>query len=187
MNNPRLAGRYAKSLLDLAVERNQLSTIYDDMKSLQSICKSNKDFVAMLDSPVIKADTKEKIISAVLADKVSELTALFLKLLVKKAREYSLPEIIKAFLEQYNSLKNIHTVKLTTAVAISDDLQNAIVEKITANTSFKNVELETAVKDELIGGFTLEVNGTFIDASILRDLNDVKKQFKNNEYIHALK
>ena len=187
MNNPRLAGRYAKSLLDLAIEQNQLNVIYEDMKSLHAICKSNKDFVAMLESPVIKADTKEKIIHAVLAGKVSELTNAFLNLLIKKAREYSLPEIVKAFLEQYNALNDIHSIKLTTAVAISSELQNAIVNKITANSPMKKVELETLVKEELIGGFTLEVGGTLIDASILRDLNDVKKQFKNNEYIHALK
>jgi F-type H+-transporting ATPase subunit delta len=39
----------------------------------------------------------------------------------------------------------------------------------------------------LIGGFTLEMGGNLIDASILRDLNDVKKQFQSNEYIHSLK
>jgi F-type H+-transporting ATPase subunit delta len=63
----------------------------------------------------------------------------------------------------------------------------SIISKITATTSIKKIALETAVKDELIGGFTLEVEGTLIDASILRDLNDVKKQFKNNEYVHAIR
>ncbi len=29
--NPRLAARYAKSILDLAVERGQLETVYKDM------------------------------------------------------------------------------------------------------------------------------------------------------------
>jgi F-type H+-transporting ATPase subunit delta len=43
------------------------------------------------------------------------------------------------------------------------------------------------VENDLIGGFTLQMGDTFIDASILRDLNDVKKQFKSNEYVHALK
>ena len=39
MNNPRLAIRYAKSLIDLAKEKDQLSEVYEDMKFLQSICK----------------------------------------------------------------------------------------------------------------------------------------------------
>ncbi len=35
--NPRLAGRYAKSLLDLSIERDQLATVYKDMLFLQAI------------------------------------------------------------------------------------------------------------------------------------------------------
>ena len=61
MTNPRLATRYAKSLVDLAVEQNQLDIVYNDMKLITSICKSNPDFVAVLRSPVIKPSTKEKI------------------------------------------------------------------------------------------------------------------------------
>jgi F-type H+-transporting ATPase subunit delta len=187
MTNPRLAGRYAKSLLDLAIEQNQVEAVYNDIKLLQSICKTNADFVAMLKSPVIKSHKKEKIIEAVVAGKLSTLTTAFLTLLVNKAREYSLPEIVKAFLEQYNTLNNIYQVKLTTAVPISDSLQTAILDKIKASTSMKKIELEAVVKNELIGGFTLEMGGNLIDASILRDLNDVKKQFQSNEYIHSLK
>ena len=51
MTNPRLAGRYAKSLIDLSIEKNQLEIIYNDIKFLQSLCKQNPDFVNMLKSP----------------------------------------------------------------------------------------------------------------------------------------
>ncbi|MBL7734507.1 MAG: F0F1 ATP synthase subunit delta, partial [Chitinophagaceae bacterium] len=59
MLNPRLAGRYAKSLIDLAVEKNQLEEAYKDMVFLQALCKSNPDFVALLKSPIISADKKQ--------------------------------------------------------------------------------------------------------------------------------
>ena len=187
MNNPRLAGRYAKSLLGLAVEQNQLDAVHADMRTIRAICKSNPDFVAMLKSPVINADKKEKLLEAITTGKVSAITTLFLKLLVSKARENSLPEIAKAFIDQYNERNNIHQVKVTTAVPMSDQLRDAIVEKIKTNTSIQKIELETAVDDDLIGGFTLELGDTLVDASILRDLNDVKKQFKSNEYIHSIR
>lgn len=187
MSNPRLAGRYAKSLLDFAVEQNQLEKVYQDIKLLQGLCRTNPDFVNMLMSPVIKSDKKEKIVEAVITGKVSDMTVAFFKLLINKAREYSLPEIISAFLEQYNELNNIHTIKLSTAVPVSDTLKEAIVNKIKSETPYQKIELETLVKDELIGGFTLEMGGTLVDASIVRDLNDVKKQFLNNEYIHNIR
>ncbi len=186
MTNPRLASRYAKSLLDLAIEQNLLDTVYADMKFLQQLHKQNPDFVLLLRSPVIKADKKDKIIDAVLEGKVSKLTSLFIHLLTAKTRESNLPEIVTAFLEQYNILKNIQTVKLTTATPISDELKNSIVAKVKSSTTTA-VEIETSVKEELIGGFKIEVGGRLIDASILHDLNEVKKQFLNNEYIHNIR
>jgi F-type H+-transporting ATPase subunit delta len=186
MTNPRLAARYAKSLLDLAVEQNQLDAVYADINLLKSINKTNPDFVALLRSPIVSSDKKDKIIESVIGSHTSKLTMLFVNLLTSKSRESNLPEIVTAFLEQYNELKNIQTVKLTTAVPIGDDLKNAIVAKVRTEGS-TGVEIETAVNDALIGGFTLEVAGKLIDASILRDLQDVGKQFISNEFIHALR
>lgn len=186
MQNPRLATRYAKSLLDLSVEQNELAEVYADMKLLQQINKLNPDFVALLRSPIITSDKKDKIIDAVVGDKVSKLTMLFVRLLTAKTRESNLPEIVTAFITQYNKLKNIQTVKLTTASAISDDLKNSIIAKLKDSVT-GDIEIETSVQDELIGGFKLEIGGTLIDATILRDLNDVRKQFLNNEYIHNIR
>ncbi len=186
MTNPRLATRYAKSLLDLSIEQNQLEAVYADMQYMKQINKSNTDFVALLRSPIVTSDKKDKILAAVIGDKVCKLTMLFINLLTTKKRESNLPEIVTAFLEQYNKLKNIQSVKLTTAAPISEELKNSIVAKVRSATTTA-VEIETLVNDELIGGFKLEVAGTLIDASILNDLKDVKKQFMNNEYIHNIR
>lgn len=186
MQNPRLATRYAKSLLDLSVEQNQLEAVYADIKLLKTINKSNPDFVALLRSPIITSDKKDKILEAVIGGNVSQITMLFVRLLTAKKRESNLPEIVTAFLDQYNTLKNIQTVKLTTATPISDELKNSIIAKVKAADS-SAIEVETAVDEELIGGFKLEVGGTLIDATILHDLNDIKKQFLNNEYIHNIR
>lgn len=186
MTNPRLATRYAKSLLDLSIEQNQLEAVYADMKLLKGINKSNPDFVALLRSPIITADKKDKILDAVIGKNISRISMLFIRLLTTKKRESNLPEIVTAFLEQYNKLKNIQTVKLTTATPISEELKNSIIARVKSADS-SAIEIETAVKEELIGGFKLEIGGTLIDASILHDLNNIKKQFLNNEYIHNIR
>ena len=170
----------------LPLRQNQLDAAYADMKMLKGLMRSNPDFTALLRSPVISSDKKDKIIEAVIGNNISKLTMLFVKLLTAKTRESNLPEIVTAFIEQYNAMKHIQTVKLTTAAPISDDLKNSIVAKVKGSMS-SSIELETAVKEELIGGFKLEIGDTLVDASILRDLHDVKKQFMNNEYVHALR
>lgn len=187
MLNPRLAGRYAKSLIDLAVERNYLEEVYKDMLYLQAVCKASREFVVLLKSPVIPIDRKSKALTAVTAGKISELTAAFNKLLISKNREFYLPEIVDAFIDQYNAIKGIHKVKLTTAAAVSDDVKKAIVSKITNETSLEHIELESVVKEELIGGFILEFNNNRVDASIQRDLKDLKAQFDKNIYVQQIR
>ena len=188
MKNPRLAGRYAKSLLDLAVETKQVDIVYADMKWLHGVCKSNPDFVVVLRSPIIKPTAKGKIIESVSKERVSKLTTAFIQLLVSKAREINLPEIVTAFIDQFNKLRNIYKVKITTAEPITEEMKEAIMANVRATvTTDQTFEIETQVKNELIGGFLLETEGTLVDASILRDLKDIQKQFMNNDYLHRIR
>lgn len=187
MLNPRLAGRYAKSLIDLSVERNQLDEVYKDMQYLQAVCKASREFVVLLKSPVIPKDKKNSALTAVTSGKISELTAAFNKLLINKNREFYLPEIVNAFIDQYNAIKGIHRVKLTTAVPVSEEVKKSIVNKMTAENSLQHIELESVVKEELIGGFILEFNNNLVDASIQRDLRDLKAQFDKNIYVQQIR
>ena len=119
--------------------------------------------------------------------KISTITATFNKLLVSKGREATLPEIINAFIKQYKEFKNIHTVKLTTASPLSEELKNAIVGRVKATSEMQNIELETIVDEKLIGGFTLQAGDKLIDASIAYDLREIAKQFDNNDFIYKVR
>jgi F-type H+-transporting ATPase subunit delta len=187
MLNPRLAGRYAKSLLTLAIEKNQLDSAYKDMQFLHSVSKLNREFVTVLKSPVISPDKKESILEAVTNGKISELTSLFIRLLIRKGREMNLPEITSAFIDQYKENQEIHTVKLTTAAPVSEEVKQAIVNQVKSQTSLKNIELTAAVDEDLIGGFVLQIGDTLVDASIAYDLNVIRKQFLNNDFIYKIR
>lgn len=187
MQNPRLAGRYAKSLVTLAVEQQQLDTVHSDMQYLYELCRQSKEFTNLLRSPVIKADKKEAIVKEVIGKKVSAVSMAFIHLLLQKGRESNLPEIAGAVIDQYNEIKGIHKVKLTTAVAVSDELKAAITAKVKADAGLQNVLLETEVKESILGGFQLEYNGNLVDASIARDLKDIQKQFQQNIYIKNIR
>lgn len=186
MPNPRLADRYAKSLIDLASERNILDAVCEDMRYIKALCKASRDFLNLLRSPIIKPDQKAKLIDAVTGKNINELTLAFNNLLVKKGRESDLPEIASAFINQYNALKGIHHVKLTTAIAVSDELKKSIESKVQSANNFGTVELETVANESLIGGFVLEFNNKLIDASVAHDLREIKKQFSQNLYIQDL-
>ena len=90
-------------------------------------------------------------------------------------------------IEQYKAYKGIQTVKLTTAVPVSEDLKQAILEKVKTDRQVSQIDLETEVREELIGGFVLEIGDELIDASIAYDLHKIKQQFENNDFIYKIR
>lgn len=187
MLQPRVASRYAKSILDLAIEKGELEKVYSDMLYLQDVLKGSRDFINLLKSPVVKADAKTRAVNAVTAGKISPLTSGFLDLMIAKAREAVLPEVITAFIRQYKIHKNIHTVKLTTATPVSEQVKSAIVTQVKKSGNYENIELETVVNPDIIGGFVLQAGDKLVDASISYDLKEISKQFRNNDFIYKVR
>ena len=62
---------------------------------------------SLLNSPVVKADKKDKILDRVFAGKIGQLTATFMDILVRKGRERLLPDVAAAFSELYKIEKGI--------------------------------------------------------------------------------
>lgn len=145
--------------------------------------KASRELVVILRSPVIKADKKNQIISAITNGRIGDLTSSFIRLMVDKGREIGLPEIVTAFIEQYNVIKGIDRVKLTTAQPVGEEVRQQIMTKFSDANPGRSIDMETEVDEELIGGFVLEFNNNLIDASISRDLKDIKKQFQQNIYV----
>ncbi|TCJ18809.1 ATP synthase F1 subunit delta [Flaviaesturariibacter flavus] len=186
MPNPRLASRYAKSLLDLAKERGQLESVYTDMQFLREVIRQSPDFNTMLKSPVVSSDKKQAVINAVTAGNIGELTLAFTKLLVAKGREGELVEIIPSFINQYKQLKGIHTVKLTTAAPVSEEVKSRIVAQVKQSGHMDQIELETSVNPDLIGGFVLQTGDKLVDASIAYELQEIGRQFDKNDFIYKI-
>jgi len=187
MLNPRLASRYAKSLIDLGTERKELDVLYADCVFLQNAGKASREYAAMLKSPVIKSDKKLAVIKAIGQGKISTLMMTFVELLVKKNREYFLSEILVAFMESYDKIRGINHIVLRTAAPVSDVILAQIKQKLEKETTLTNIDLRTEVNPDLIGGFVLEFDNNLIDASIRKYLKDVKSQFKSNDYIFNIR
>lgn len=187
MQNPRVATRYAKSLLDLAVEKGELEQVHSDMMYLQALAKNSRDFLNLLRSPVIKAETKTRALQAVTEGKISAMTLSFMNLLIHKTREANLPEVITAFIEQYKKHKHINTVTLTTAVPVSDAVKDSIIAQVKKTSNLENIELDAVVDPAIIGGFVLQAGDKLVDASVAYDLKTISRQFENNDFIYKMR
>lgn len=186
MSSIRIASRYAKSLLDLAIEQGKLEKTVDDIKLFQDAI-SNKDLLLMVKSPIINGDKKRSVFKAIFDGKIDELTSAFFDIIIKKSRESALPEICQAFLRQYKTHKNITTASVTTAAEIDAAQLAEIKTKVaTLGLADGTVELEKKIDPSIIGGFILEVDDKLYDASVKSRLAKVKKEILDNTYIKSL-
>ena len=80
-------------------------------------------------------------------------------------------------------MQGITTVKVTTAAPLSKEALEDLRTKLIASvTTAKNVEIETIVNPDLIGGYVIEFGDKLYDASVAHKLESLKKEFKGNIY-----
>ena len=177
MSNSRLAGRYAKPLIELAVKQGILDEIYADMKNFVSICKSNRDFVLMLKSPIIPHLKKADILHKIFDKKVNRLTSAAFDIIVRKNRERYLMDIAEAFINLYNEIKGYQEVTISTSVKIDDHMRSAF-EKLVKEISGKTPMMVEKVDPSLIGGYVLKMGDQQLDESISGQLKELELKFK---------
>lgn len=181
MKHLKVAGRYAKALLDLAVEKQELEATYKDVLFVKDTLKAAADLRAVLHSPVITADKKESILDAIFKGQIGLLTAHFCALVVRHGREANLSEILERFVVQYRQHQNIVVAQITTASDLSENTLNQLRGLVNVNPGQK-VELRTEVKPEIIGGFVVRVGDKQADASVAGKLRAIRRTFKENPY-----
>ena len=167
MSVSRIAGRYAKSLLDFAQEQGKVDTILNDVKSFKE-ATGNRDLYLMLKSPIITTDKKRNVIDAIFGDRMDKVTSTFFNIILTKGREEFIPEICDEFINQYRSTQNITNAKVTSAAPLNEGTLSKIRAKIMSEMggSTGDVEINTVVDPSLIGGFVIEIGDKLYDASV---------------------
>lgn len=171
----RASIRYAKALISLAVEKNVVETIQEDMNSLIELCKNSRDFVVMLASPIVSHEKKLTVLEKIFQGKVHEITLAFFKLITKKSREASLLDIAKAYITLYNEHIGLAIAEVQSAVPLTDHSRATITQRVEKATG-KNIELNETINEDLIGGFILRLGDKQIDSSVKNQLLNLKKQ-----------
>ena len=183
MADLRVASRYIKSLIGLAVERGVLEEVHQDMQFFAKVCRENRGFSAMLKSPVIRHEKKRAVLQKIFSDKVGELTMTFIDIITRKNREPLLFTIASEFHQAYNIYKGIGLAYITTTIPMDAELRKTIETIVKKLSDKKQVEVKEKVDKDLIGGFVLNVGDRQIDASIRSKLKTLKTKFNENYFV----
>jgi len=174
--------RYAKSLFELAQERNEVEAVHADMAIISKAIEGSRDLEVVLQSPIINVDKKLNIVRAIFAKSIGITSLRFFELLVEKRREMHILAIARSFNELYKIEKHIETATVFTAVPL-DAVGRAKIIKIVADKTGKHIELIEKVDAEVLGGFKLTFNNQMIDASIQTEIQQLRLIFSQNPFI----
>ena len=176
MSVSKISNRYAKSLIDLCVQRNTLDEVINDAKSFIDVTE-NREFEMFLRSPIVQSDKKIAVFNDLFDGKVHEELMSFFKMVIRKGRELILPEIMKVVLVKYNEMKGVTRVYITSAVELNDAEFDRISEKLSKSSiATENVEFIKEVDPALVGVFIIEIDDKRYDTSIAGKMKKLKNQ-----------
>jgi F-type H+-transporting ATPase subunit delta len=176
MLQDRIAKRYAKSLFDLAQERNILEQVKQDFDMLDRLYHESADLRMLLRSPIIPSRKKWAILEKLLRGKVSEPVLQFIEIINRKGREGLLDALWAEFVVLYNRYKNITVVHLRSAAPFSDAARQTLTTRV-ADALKTQVQLKETVDPELIGGFAVQIEQRLFDGTVAAALQQVKREF----------
>ncbi|MCU0524719.1 MAG: ATP synthase F1 subunit delta [Elainella sp. Prado103] len=168
-----IAEPYAQALMSVAQSNNVVDQLGEDTKSLQTLLAESDDLRLLIASPIVAADRKKAVLRQVLGEQVHPFTLNFLMLLVDRGRILVLPEICEQFQALLRQLRQTVLAEVTSAVELNDEQKESIKHKVMATVQANQVELQTKVDPELLGGVIIKVGSQIIDASLRGQLRRI--------------
>lgn len=188
MNIGSIATRYSRALFEEAREKSVDKYIYDYLGALYDNMSAMPEAQRVFMNPRTKTEHKFKLLliaSGLNPDKTDASKAMgvdlyqrFLRLVLKHERIYLMRFIIFVYKDLYRKHHNIDHVIFATAIEIDKSLQQKVTEKIHTITG-REVELETRVRPDLIGGFCVVVDDRLYDFSYRTRLQNIRKSLWN--------
>lgn len=169
-----MSGRYATALFDLAEESKSLDTVAQDLTRLTALIRGSADLGRLVKSPVFSRAEQGQAMAAILERLgVSPLTKKFVGLVAEKRRLFALTDMATAFDALLAFKRGELKARVTSAHPLSDG--QIIALKATLRATFKReVTLDTAVDNRLLGGLIVKVGSRMIDSSLATKLERLK-------------
>ncbi len=174
MSASAISKRYARALVEIGAEQNQVEQFADELSGVLSAFAEENSLQQILESPTFPFEKR----SAILVDladslKLSVTVKNFLGLLLEKNRLGFLSQIEAHFRSFADELSGILRAQLVAAAAL-DDAQTDVIRSGLEQQTGKKVVLDTQVDPALIGGLKAQIGGKVFDGSLITQLNRIE-------------
>jgi F-type H+-transporting ATPase subunit delta len=170
VSNSAIAIRYAKALLNIATEQNQVEKYREEISGIATLMKQEDLLRLLLDSPTFTRKKKTAIMNDLATMfKLSDGMCRFLDLLLEKGRIAQIGQIDANYQKFADELSGIVRATIRSANDLSKERTEAIKSGLEKQTG-KQVLLSVETDKTLIGGIQAEIDGKLFDGSVKTQL-----------------
>lgn len=169
--------RYARALVKSSAEAGVEEQVYREMATMARSFTEMPQLRHTIDNPMLSREKKEELLRTAAGGDVSPMTARFISLVLKEGRGSLILFMANSFVTLYRKEKKIVSGKLVTAAPVTPSVEQRMRQMVAGKTD-GNVEFETVVDPDIVGGFILEYDTYRLDASVKTKLNMILNELK---------
>ncbi|MCC6403464.1 MAG: ATP synthase F1 subunit delta [Fimbriimonadaceae bacterium] len=170
MTEARVARRYAKALFQAATKEGIVSSVESDLNLIMAVARGSGAFTSFLGSPDITRERKFQVVEKAFSDRVTALTMAFVRLLLDKRRETTIPLVRENFIELRRESEHVVRAVVTSREPMGEEDKLRILKRL-EEKSGKRVEAEFGIDPDLIGGLTVRWGDYVLDGSLRGSLS----------------
>lgn len=181
MKEDTLARVYAEALVELAESKDQLSTVSEELDLFRRLFAEDRNLRVFMESPSIGAADRIRVFETTFRGRISDTALNFLLLVVRRGRQFLFLGMIEEFQRMYAAKMGIVNASVSTVVELSEASRGALQSRLEKGLG-KRVILENVLDDGILGGFVVRYDGMVADASLQRELDDMKESTRRVEF-----
>ena len=170
---------YGEALMELAIEEQKMDALAEEAKAVLDAIAANPEMMGFFQHPKIGKEEKLSFVEQVFTPFISDTMVGFLRLIVQKDRYVDMDGILEYFLDAVKAYKKIGVAEVTSAVALSQEQQNQLVQKLLETTPYVQFETSFHIDPALIGGMVIRVGDQVVDSSVRTRLQTMAKILLN--------
>lgn len=165
--------RYAEALVNLALQRNSIDEVADNINSVLELFK-NEELYSFILNPENTKKLRKKILSALLEGNIRQDVLHFLLLLIDKERISVLSGIMGEYERMADNKRNILDILVYTAYPITQEQIESLREKFRVLHNASDSKITMIIDPALIGGIKVVIGDKVYDGTVKNKLAGLK-------------
>jgi F-type H+-transporting ATPase subunit delta len=187
MKTETIARVYARALFELAVEKDQLDKVHEEVLFLRKLLAEQPLVGVFVESPNIETAEKQKVLSQAFRGKLSDVLVNFILVVVRRSRQLHLREMLQEFESLHNERIGLVHAKAISAVALSPESYQQLQQGLESKLK-KQVRVENIVDPAILGGLVVRFDGMVADGSVKTALKGIEARMQEvkfgSEFVH---